>query len=209
MNTLIFLGGEKPSHKLAYHAAQRANLIIAADSGYLAISETEIKPDVVTGDFDSIGEIPLLGDFKLIPAPQQDATDFQKALRHVPPEGESVEILGGTGLRSDHFLTNLLIAASLPESISVVFHDDTQSIYRVTPHFSLSLNVQPGTIVSLIPFAACRGVVSSGFHWNLENAKMGPSDQLGQSNCVDLPQVSIRIAAGTLYVVVNHPNGFS
>jgi len=207
MKILIFLGGEKPSVNLARQAAQRSEWIIAADSGYNAISETGLIPDIVTGDFDSIGEIPQSGDFKVIRAPEQDATDFQKALRHVPPEAEYVEILGGTGLRSDHFLTNLLIAAGMPLNLRVVFHDNTQSIYRITPHHPLQLRLIPGTIISLIPFVDCHGVSTSGCHWNLNDARMGPSGVLGQSNRSDKEEVAMEVKGGILYAVVNHPEG--
>jgi thiamine pyrophosphokinase len=207
MNVLIFLGGEKPSKNLSRIAADRASMIIAADSGYDAISSSSIRPDVVTGDFDSILQIPESREFEVIPAPEQDATDFQKALRHLPPETRLLEILGGTGLRSDHFLTNLLIAAGLPSSLSVVFHDDTQSIYRITGALAFSMQLKLQTVVSLIPFTECSGVTTSGLRWNLKNSQMGPSSQLGQSNRVDEEAVSIQLKEGTLYAVVNHPNG--
>jgi thiamine pyrophosphokinase len=206
MNILIFLGGEKPSPELSEIAARRAARIIAADSGFDATRETGIRPDVVTGDFDSISEIPASG-CAVIPAPEQDATDFQKALRQVPPETSSIEILGGTGLRSDHFLTNLLIAAGLDPAIALVFHDDTQSIYRITPNLPFSMELRPGTTLSLIPFASCDKVTTSGLHWDLDGASMGPDGQLGQSNRVDQPRVAIDLLEGTLFAVVNHPNG--
>lgn len=207
MNILIFLGGEKPSPQLSKSAARRAERIIAADSGYHAASDTGIQPDIVTGDFDSIGEFPNSPQLEVIPAPEQDATDFEKALRQLPPETDSIEILGGTGLRSDHFLTNLVIAAGLPDRLPVVFHDDTQSIYRITPELSFSRSLPPQTIVSLIPFASCSGVHTAGLHWNLADASMGPDGLLGQSNRVEEDTVRIRIAAGLLYAVVNHPQG--
>lgn len=203
MRTLIFLGGEKPSSTLAREAAGRAGFIIAADSGYLPAIQNGITPDIVTGDFDSIGEPPDLDPHRIIHAPQQDATDFEKALRHIPANNSTVEILGGTGLRSDHFLTNLLIAAGLPPGQRVIFEDDTQTIFRVTPHCPLDTTMDPQRVLSLIPFSHCTGVSTNGLHWNLQSAKMGPRDQLGQSNRIDRPSVSVKIEAGTLYVVLN------
>ena len=206
MNILIYLGGEKPSPELSEIAARRADRIIAADSGFDATRETLVRPHIVTGDFDSIREVPGDG-LEVIPAPEQDATDFQKALRQVPPGARSIEILGGTGLRSDHFLTNLLIAAGLDQQLPVVFHDDTQSIYRVTPQQSFSMELRIDTTVSLIPFAHCAGVTTTGLRWNLSGASMGPDGQLGQSNRVEQHQVCITLAEGLMYAVINHPNG--
>jgi thiamine pyrophosphokinase len=169
--------------------------------------ESGLKPDIVTGDFDSIGEVPTHPDFKVVPAPEQDATDFEKALRHLPRETQSVVILGGTGLRSDHFLTNLLIAAGLPAELRVAFQDDLQSIHRVTPRFSLEIDIPHGTIVSLIPFSECNKVSSKGLLWNLDNTQMGPGAQLSQSNQAAADHISVSIGTGTLYLVVNHPDG--
>ncbi|MEX0332068.1 MAG: thiamine diphosphokinase [Puniceicoccaceae bacterium] len=209
MNNLIYLGGEKPSPQLSRLAARRAGRIIAADKGYHAAVETGVQPDVVTGDFDSIGTIPESPGLQVTPAPEQDATDFEKALRQVSPETQSIEILGGTGLRSDHFLTNLLIAAGLPPHLEVVFHDDTQSIFRITPASPFSISLPKDTLVSLIPFATCSGVHTTGLHWNLEDASMGPGEQLGQSNRVEAEQVSVKVGDGMLYAVVNHPHGLN
>lgn len=205
MNVLIFLGGEKPSKKLAQHLSQDSNLTIAADSGYFAAMDNDIIPDILTGDFDSIGVKNIEGPFQVFAAREQNATDFEKSLRHLPEEVSNVQILGGTGLRSDHFLTNLLIGAGLRKDLPVVFHDDTQSLYRVTKHCSFKKELAPGTTISLIPFSKCKRVSTEGLKWNLQDAEMGPSTQLGQSNRVNNPHVKISIKSGYLYVVVNHP----
>ncbi len=204
MSVLVFLGGQKPSHGLAGEAARRAGLIIAADSGYDTCRSNGITPAIVTGDFDSIASLPHHSGIKVVPCTEQDANDFEKALRHVPEDAPILEILGGTGLRSDHFLTNLLIAANRPARQAVVFHDDTQSIHRITADCPFEGQVARGTTISLIPFSGCEGVTTSGLHWDLTGARMGPSHQLGQSNRSDSETVRIRIEGGTLYLVINH-----
>jgi thiamine pyrophosphokinase len=205
MNALIFLGGEKPSMKLAQHVAKDASLIIAADSGYHAAMDNDVVPHILTGDFDSIGVKDIEGPFEVFTASEQNATDFEKSLRHVPEDAQCLQILGGTGLRSDHFLTNLLIAAGLRKDLPVVFHDDTQSLHRVTKECSFKRELAPGTTISLIPFSKCKRVSTEGLHWNLQDAEMGPSTQLGQSNQVVNPNVRVSVKSGFLYVVVNQP----
>lgn len=208
MSSLIFLGGEKPSIPLAQAIAHKASRIVAADSGYEIARECGIQPDVLTGDFDSIDALPENPPFTVVPAHEQDATDFEKALRHVEHDNPDVVILGGTGLRSDHFLTNLLIASGLPVTWPVTFYDDVQTIYRVTPACPLRTAVQPGLTVSLIPFASCRKVSTHGLHWNLEHSDMGPPARLGQSNVAEHNTLVVSLEDGVLYVVVNHPDGF-
>jgi thiamine pyrophosphokinase len=205
MSVLIYLGGQPPSKPLSQRVAARASLVIAADSGYHACRDTDVVPDVVTGDFDSIDAAPEGTSTKVVEAPEQDATDFEKALRWVPESTGILEILGGTGLRSDHFLTNLLIAASRPATEQVVFRDDVQSIFRVTRDCPFSREVLSGTTVSLIPFTHCMGVTTKGLHWNLDNTDMGPGLQLGQSNRMDDDHLSVSIQQGCLYLILNTP----
>ena len=205
MKTVIFLGGEAPPTDIARRESADAGFIIAADSGYVIAEAAGVEPDVLVGDFDSFPNPSVHGRTRIIPAPEQDATDFQKALRFLPSDCSRVVILGGTGLRSDHFLTNLLIAASLPPELPVVFLDPAQEIHRVTPARTLHLVLRPDSTISLIPFSNCRNVHSSGLHWNLNGEDMGPGGQLGQSNRADLPEVSISIGDGLLFTVVNLP----
>ena len=207
MTTLIFLGGEMPSTQLARSVARNATRIVAADSGYEIARACGIQPDVLTGDFDSIDAVPENPGFTVIPAHEQDATDFEKALRHVAPESASISILGGTGLRADHFLTNLLIASGLKDSLAVTFYDDQQTLHRVTPSCPLNIHVDPGMIISLIPFATCTKVNTSGLHWNLQASDMGPPARFGQSNIAEMDTLDVSVEDGVLYVVLNHPDG--
>lgn len=203
MSVIIHLGGQIPSKELAMKISSDADLIIAADSGYDSCLKNEVVPDIVTGDFDSIVSQPDITKTKIIPSPEQNATDFEKALRLVPAEATCLEILGGTGLRSDHFLTNLLIASGQPPNRKVVFYDDLQSIHRVTPECPLEITLDPETIISLIPFSDCSGTSTKGLFWNLFGTDMGPEKQFGQSNKVVSPDINVRIRSGRLFVVIN------
>jgi len=203
MSVIIHLGGQIPSKELAMKISSDADMIIAADSGYDSCLKNEVVPDVVTGDFDSIINEPDSTRIKVVPSLEQNATDFEKALRLVPAEATCLEILGGTGLRSDHFLTNLLIASGQPPDRKVVFYDDLQSIHRVTPECPLEIALDQETIVSLIPFSDCSGTSTKGLFWNLSHTDMGPGKQFGQSNKVVSSDVNVRVRSGRLFVVIN------
>lgn len=203
MSVVIHLGGQLPSRQLAQRLAAPAQLIIAADKGYDSCLHNGLIPHVVTGDFDSIKAIPCGENITVIPSQEQTATDFEKALRLVPENTTRIDILGGTGLRSDHFLTNLLVALQQPAAQSVVFHDDLQTIHRVTPDCPYNSNLPQDTVISLIPFPCCSGTDTLGLHWDLQDTEMGPAKQLGQSNRVAGNGVSVSIRAGWLFVVIN------
>ena len=203
MSVLIHLGGQIPSRQLAQSVADQAELIIAADSGYDSCLQNELIPDVITGDFDSVRSVPDSKSIRVIPSKEQTATDFEKALRLIPQDSARLDILGGTGLRADHFLTNLLIAANQPDHRAVVFHDDSQTIIRVTPECPYHATLPVGTIISLIPFCDCTGTSTKGLFWNLSNSDMGPARQLGQSNKVAQSNVAASVEHGCLFVVIH------
>lgn len=203
MQTLIILGGLPPSPELTRQTFARADQVIAADSGYHPLRDCGLAPDLLVGDFDSLLDHPENCPFEVIHAPEHTATDFEKALRYLPGNTDELIILGGTGLRSDHFLTNLLIAASISPNFIVRFLDDLQSIQRGTPECPVRGHIREGSIVSIIPFTSCKGVSTEGLHWNLQNSPMSAKRQLSQSNIADNNDVTITLKEGVLYFIVN------
>lgn len=200
----LILGGEPPPTDFLIQKAQDADYLIAADSGYDALDGTGLHPDVLVGDFDSVkAELPQLG-VKVIHAPEQTATDFEKALRFLPETTRHLRILGATGRRIDHFLTNLLIAENLPSVLKVSLEDPLQTIIRVTPDCPLKGSAPPGATASLIPFTRCQAVTTHGFRWNLHERDMSAADQLSQSNLIENATISIRLRGGCLFAILNH-----
>ncbi|MEM7671719.1 MAG: thiamine diphosphokinase [Verrucomicrobiota bacterium] len=204
---VIVLGGETPNPELLKEHLDGAQFSIAADSGLESFKQAGLKADLAVGDFDSfIGDPGNYAD-TCMRAPEQDATDFQKALRKIenPAPDLRIVILGGTGKRADHFLTNLLIVAEKWPEVSFEFHDAEQSIYRVSPQCPFkSDQFRPGLTISLIPMSKAEGVTTQGLYWELENVCMNPEGQLGQSNVLQHTPLHVSISAGSLFVIVNY-----
>ena len=55
------------------------DVICATDGAYQYLKENNIKPDFISGDFDSLETIP--NNFEVIRTPNQDFTDFDKTLQ--------------------------------------------------------------------------------------------------------------------------------
>jgi thiamine pyrophosphokinase len=202
-HTCLVLGGLPPSNELLRHVLGEVTTSIAADSGYDAFARAGCEPTLLVGDLDSI-ETPL--DSISCPvhrAPEQDATDFEKALRYLPEATEYLTLLGATGRRLDHFLTNLLIAQELDQNLNLRILDDEQSVHRLRPHTKFVLHAPPGTLLSLIPFPTAEGVSTTGLHWNLSQANMSALGQLSQSNRVENRQITVTFASGSLFLVLN------
>lgn len=208
-HALLILGGEPPPPSLVHFCAASAQFIIAADSGFDALAAAHLQPNLVVGDFDSIRTPLNTLACPKFHAPEQSATDFEKAIRHLPATTTRLSILGGTGRRVDHFLTNLLITANLPPHLQVQLLDPLQSIFRITPACPLHLHAHTNASASIIPFTSCTNATSSGLRWNLNHQTLAANAQLSQSNQLAQPNVSFTIQSGTAFFILNHPSDFS
>ena len=204
MKALLVLAGEPPDESLLAWRAEDSDFVIAVDGGMNALIQAGIQPDLLVGDFDSFdpktsGSISC----KVIREEDQDSTDLEKALRHIPRDEvpDEIVLLGATGGRSDHFLTNLLVASILPEENKVALDATDEIIQRATPACSVSLIGMSGKIVSLLPLSSCKGVATEGLRWELTDAAMGPGVLLGQSNEAVSEKVSVSLRAGNLFVI--------
>ncbi len=204
MKVLLVLAGEPPDESLLAWRAEDADFVIAVDGGMNALIHAGIQPDLLVGDFDSFdpsssGSVSC----EVVREEDQESTDLEKALRHLPGDEapDEIVLLGATGGRSDHFLTNLLVASTLPEGTKVALDATDEIIRRATPVCPVSLIGMSGHTVSLLPLARCDGVTTKGLRWELADATMGPSVLLGQSNEAVSEDVSVSLRTGNLFVI--------
>ena len=81
--------------------------IIAADAGYNALANAGIAPNLIVGDFDSLGKVPSVGEI-VMHEPEKDDTDMLLAVREaLSRDAEHIVIFGGMGGRPDHEYANL------------------------------------------------------------------------------------------------------
>ena len=80
---------------------------IAADGGWLACRKTEVIPDLLLGDFDSLSAQPDFPNILRVPV-EKDDTDTMLAVKTGLERGETeFHIYGGMGGRTDHTIANL------------------------------------------------------------------------------------------------------
>ncbi len=81
--------------------------IIAADGGLEKLRSENISPDLVIGDFDSLGTNPIGSNVMTFPK-EKDDTDTMLAIKEALKRGyEKIYISGGVGGRLDHTVANL------------------------------------------------------------------------------------------------------
>ena len=85
------------------------DLVLAADGGYRALYRLGTTPDLLLGDFDSLGDVPLPANLPVLRFPvRKDDTDTGLALRYGLEQGFlDFALYGCAGGRVDHLLANL------------------------------------------------------------------------------------------------------
>ena len=113
----IYTGGSVLYENISeYERPRKGDLCIAADCGYKHALELSVKPDLLIGDFDSIGnDTELPSDIERITLPcEKDCTDTQAAFCAAVERGyDTIVIIGGMGTRLDHSLSSFEVSASI------------------------------------------------------------------------------------------------
>lgn len=174
-------GGPAPSTPLP-----RADLVIAADSGFGLAAPLGVEVDLVIGDLDSISAADLrragADDVPLETFPaDKDATDLELAmLAAMERDADRIVIAGGGAGRLDHLLgVALLLTDDRWADVEVEWHAGTT--VAVVVRGGRRLPTEPGDLVSLIPMTHCE-VSIEGTRWPLHREPLHRGTTRGISN---------------------------
>ena len=104
----IFTGGEIDDLSFIDVGKVKGSFIVCADSGYRYAKELGIKPDVVIGDYDSLGFIPDSNSEIFTFPKEKDDTDLMLAVKEALNRGyKYIDIYGALGGRFDHSFGNI------------------------------------------------------------------------------------------------------
>ena len=187
----------------------KEDLIIAADGGARRALAWGLDPHLVVGDMDSLPAADRTAlearGCRFVQHPRaKDETDLELALARAAQEGaQEIVILGALGGRLDHTLSNVLLLA-LPalEGLSVRIVSGAQEAMLLRAGETVSLEGQPGDLVSLLPLGGdARGVTTEGLAWGLEGDVLNFGASRGVSNEMTAPVARIELDRGYLWVV--------
>ena len=179
-------------------ALEHAPILAAVDGGADAAISSGHMPSAVIGDLDSVSEAlraRLPADI-IHEVPEQDSTDFDKALRHLAVP--LVLAVGFTGARLDHELAVFHSLALHPEHKCIVIGD--RDIVFLAPR-RLRIDLAAGTRVSLFPMRRVSGR-STGLRWPIDGLILHPSERIGTSNEASGGTVEIETDAPGLLVIL-------
>ena len=182
------------------------DIVIAADGGYKYLQRAGIKPDIVIGDFDSLGKAPE-GEKIIRLKPEKDVTDTYAAVSEGIKCGYSrFNIYGASGGRIEHTLANIQLIASLAEkNMQASIFDGSTVITAVTAKTLRFDSAYNGYISIFAHSDKCTGVCLRGLKYPLENAELSNLFPLGVSNEFLGVESEIVIGNGTAIIVYSLP----
>ena len=202
MNALLFINGTPPKNL----PNTEGYAIIACTDGafhYLKGKNfTLAQLDFISGDFDSHSGIDEnIYHEKFIFTPDQNFTDFQKALDILKNKDvKKVDVYGGSGGEQDHFLGNLHVAFLFKDLMEITFYDEFSSYFFIPKDFEIN-NVE-GKMVSLLPFPKVENLVTDGLNWELKNEDLEITKRIGTRNFATKSTVKISYSDGDLLVFI-------
>lgn len=180
---VTLIGGGAVTGDEVARALALAPEVMAADGGADQALAHGLMPAAVVGDFDSISDEAraAIAPERLYPVAEQDSTDFEKCLQRV--DAPFVIALGFSGRRLDHTLAALSVLMRRPGPPCVMLAE-AEAIFPAPTE--LTLNLPPGTRLSLFPMGRARGI-SEGLRWPIDGLEFTPSGRVGTSNEVTGP----------------------
>ena len=193
--TVTLVGAGLATENAIQRCLKLAPQLIAADGGAQLCLDAGLRPSTVIGDLDSLKDLSGLPEDAIRHIPEQDTTDFDKALRSI----EAPLILGAgfTGLRMDHYLACLNTLVRRPDRRCILL-GDSDIAFLLPPHFAMDL--APGTRVSLFPLGLVEGY-SDGLKWPIAGLSFAPDGMVGTSNEAE-GQIEISMTAPKMLMLL-------
>lgn len=178
------------------------DLVVACDAGLQHCERNNIVPDVVIGDFDSLGFIPERNNTIILPVAKDD-TDTSYAVKYAMKKGfNRFVVFGGTGgKRPDHTHANVALLAYISKNGGIGFLVDKGCTVTAITDSRIRFSEDLSGDISVFSFdSQSVGVTEKGLLYCLENAVVNNSDIVGVSNSFAGIESSVEVKSGTLII---------
>ena len=178
-----------------------SDYVIAADAGYEYCRKNNIIPDLVLGDFDSLGVAPKHPNVMQLPVEKDDTdtvfaikTGLEKGYRHF-------YIYGGLGgKRSDHTIANLQSLLYMANRGARGWLFGENCVWTAVKNGGIKLKGE-GNVAVFCFDGVARGVTLRGLKYEVTDAEIRSDFPLGVSNSMAQSEASIEVSDGTLLVM--------
>jgi thiamine pyrophosphokinase len=184
-----------------------AGFIVCADGGAAHLKRMGIVPDVLVGDFDSIDTEHLQyyreKNVEVYKYPKEkNMTDTELAVKVAIDRGyKDIVIIGGTGGRLDHTLSNiLLLKKMLDRGIMGKVVNEHNEIFLTAG--SVEVIAQEEYNLTLLPVTErVEGITTKGLYYPLRGETIEMGSSRGVSNKFVAGKAQISITSGILAVI--------
>ena len=176
-------------------------MVIAADGGLKHLQTLKVVPDVIIGDFDSLGYTPT--DAQIFPV-EKDDTDSMLAVRHGLAAGCRRFILYGAldGPRLDHTVANLQTLLFLAQHGATGYLVGKDQIVTVVKNDRVTFPAESEGVLSVFCLGQdAKGVTIKDLKYELESGVLTASFPLGVSNHFIGKSASVRVEEGVLILI--------
>ena len=201
---LIVANGDWPKQLDVAQRAEAYRVVIALDGAANRLIGSNMIPDVLLGDLDSVSESALeqckASGVVIVHTPDQQSSDISKGLEWVQrtyPDSE-VDIIGVEIGRYDHHLAAYSALFECSSDATILL--DGWQARRVT-QTPTKIETEPNSIISLIPFGDVVGATIKGCQFPLDNESLTTGTR-GISNIATGPSITVSVESGDLLLLI-------
>ena len=198
MSGRCFIFGALPAENLPV-TPKKGDYIIAADKGLLNVQSLGLTPDVIIGDFDSLGFTPEGNVIKLPVI--KDKTDIGYAVDYAFDRGfREFHVYGAAEGLLDHTVANLQISAGVSKKGGILrLYSKNQVAFCISDGAAA---LKGKGRASVFAFGGkARGVTIKGLFYPLDNAELESTFPLGVSNSFTESDAEVSVKKGTLLII--------
>ena len=180
MKGVILLNGDPYEGEIDCKGAY----VICCDGAY-DWAKGRVRIDENTGDYDSLGYIPVPPPTQIFPS-EKNFTDGEIAMKKLIAMGaDEVIIYGGGGGREDHFLGNLhLLYLAFINNVRAIMRNNGSFLFLGAGKIDLSGNARK--TFSLLPFGGAVHIKYS------EGCKYAYPESIGYGECRGISNIAVR-----------------
>ncbi len=185
-----------------FYEISEGSYIIAADGGYEHVRNLGLCPDLIIGDFDSLG-MEISDKCKIFTAPtEKDETDMLLAVKKALEQGCSeIYICGGLGGRLDHSFANIQMLEYIFQNGAVGVLLSEENIVTLQEKKLQKYPRREDWYFSVFSFGESSIATVHGTKYDAEKMEFKRSFAIGVSNEILSEYAEITLESGILLVI--------
>lgn len=181
---------------------REGDFVIAADAGFDRARALGIVPDMLIGDFDSMGYEPDFDNIIRLNV-RKDDTDVGHAIETARSMGyDDFVIYGAVGGKVDHTVANIQLALKIAKAGGKSLFIGEAESFTVIKNSSRRFSKRDGGRISVFSLAEkSEGVTIRGLSFEMENGTLESDFPLGVSNAFIGEEALVKAESGELLIV--------